>query len=86
MLLRGLMARSRLSVTVAPLLVVAALGFVVARPATAAAAGAFERSCYCENTYCQDTGGGSGFRWCCDWDGEEWTCGCTLYVVNCIET
>lgn len=37
------------------------------------------RKCDCGGTYCQDTGGGGGFRWCCDSSGN---CGCTLFT-NC---
>ena len=59
---------------------------VTVRPASAKALAFTERWCYCEGTYCQDTGGGWLFRWCCDWNGQEYTnCGCTLWIDNCWE-
>lgn len=43
--------------------------------------GTGDRRCGCENDYCQETGGGSGFRFCCTGTGGGSTCGCTLFVV-----
>jgi len=38
------------------------------------------RYCYCEDDYCQVTGGTEWYKWCCQ--GEQ--CGCSLYISGCI--
>jgi hypothetical protein len=54
--------------------------FVTARASTNTSA-RLDLSCLCNDTYCQASGGGSGFRWCCN--GTEIDgCGCTIFT-NC---
>lgn len=43
--------------------------------------GSGDRRCDCSDSYCQETGGGSGFRYCCKGTGGGEKCGCTLFVV-----
>ena len=43
--------------------------------------GSGDRQCACNDGFCQDTGGGSGFRYCCHGTGSSRECGCTIFVV-----